>query len=50
MCSPYVDQITDVDEAVKDDENVVAQSIIVWGKDKGKVLKVMECIWNLHIR
>ena len=28
VCSPYVDRITDVDEAVKDDENVVAQSII----------------------
>ena len=33
-CSPYVDQITDMDETVKDDENVVAQSIITWGKDK----------------
>ena len=33
-CSPYVDQITDMDETVKDDENVVAQSILTWGKDK----------------
>ncbi|CAH1440015.1 unnamed protein product [Lactuca virosa] len=38
VCSPYVDRITDVDEAVKDDENVVAQSIIVWGKDKGEII------------
>ncbi|CAH1431836.1 unnamed protein product [Lactuca virosa] len=38
VCSPYVDRITDVDEAVKDDENVVAQSIIAWGKDKGEII------------
>ncbi|CAH1452702.1 unnamed protein product [Lactuca virosa] len=30
--------IMDVDEAVKDDENVVAQSIITWGKDKGEII------------
>ncbi|CAH1448257.1 unnamed protein product [Lactuca virosa] len=46
VCSPYVDQITDVDEAVKDDENVVAQSIIAWGKIKGKKVHFMEIIWE----
>ncbi|CAI9275416.1 unnamed protein product [Lactuca saligna] len=37
-CSPYVDRITDMDEVIKDDENVVAQSIIIWGKDKGEII------------
>ncbi|CAI9299896.1 unnamed protein product [Lactuca saligna] len=38
VCSSYVDRIIDVDEAVKDDENVVAQNIITWGKDKGEFI------------